>query len=253
MKKLLSGLFGVGMPDFNAIIEAAYRAALEGFLLYAIIGVLLAVIILLIINLRKSFQPESNLFKFFNYINFIYLPLLFVFVFGSFGSWNSSKKYAIGEIHEGVLPSVKMIFPAFQIYLSMNDEKLKSEKADLKAAVLRFSTIISITTTSDSWLEKQKIAVAKKEIPLMLYRGIDAVVQTEIEKRGNPTGDELAVAMNMSFFRPTSKFWSSTEEKLIEGTKNYFNTKLSKLSIYYAIASLFLLLQLLVLTFKTKR
>jgi hypothetical protein len=250
MKKLLSGLFGAGMPDFDAIIEAAYQAASSGFVWYAIVGFLLAIIALLLINLVSFIRPKTRLFRAFNYVNFLYLPVLFVFVFGTLGAWSFSKNYAVEEIHEEVLPSVKMIFPAFQLYLNMNDETLRKEQVDLQAAVLRFASIISITTTSESWVERKKVEIAKKEIPLMLYRAIDAVVQTEIEQRGNPDNDILLVATNMSFFRPTDKFWSATEEKLVESTKSYFNTKLLGWFIYSLFASSFLLFQLVLVVKK---
>ena len=60
----------------------------------------------------------------------------------------------------------------------------------------------------------------------------------------------LLVTMNMSFFRPTDKFWSATEEKLVESTKSYFNTKLLGWFIYSLFASSFLLFQLVLVVKK---
>ena len=245
MKKLLSGLFGIKMPDFSVIIDAAFDVALQGFLFFGIIGFLLAVIALLVVNLATSFQPKSGLMRVINIINFVYLPLLFVLVFGGFGSLLATKKYAVSEIHEGVLPSVKFAFPAFQLYLGMS-----SKNKDLKEAVISFASIISITSASDSWLDQQKLAIAKKEIPLMLYRGIDAVVETEIEKIGETNVDKLTLAENMDFFIPSANFWSTVEDKTTESTKDHFNKKLLSWGVYSVIVVSFLMLQLLLVVRK---
>ncbi|MBL4651614.1 MAG: hypothetical protein JKY53_01955 [Flavobacteriales bacterium] len=242
MKKLLSGLFGIKMPSFNLIIEAAFEAAWQGFLFFGVIGFLLAVIVLLVINLSKSFRPTSGIFKTFNTLDFVYFPLLFVFFFGTFGSWLATKKCSVNEIHEGVLPSVKIIFPAFQLYLGMN-----SKSQNLKEAVVAFSSIVSISTDSDNWIEQQKVAVAKKDIPLMLYRGIDAIVETEIDNRGETDINKLELAENMDFFIPSATFWNTVEDKTIESTKNHFNKKLLWWGVYLLIAASFLMLQILLL------
>ena len=253
MGKLLGSLFGAGMPDFNGIIEGAYEVAAQGFFLYGIIGGLIALVFLLVINLVSYCRPKTLLFKIFNIINFIYIPFLLAFVIGSYGAWNFSKKNAVGEIHDNVLPAIKLAFPVFQLYLNMNEDELRKDKLDLQGAVLKFSAIISISTASASWIDQQKVAVAKKEIPLMLYRGIAAVVQTEKEEQELTAVDELTIASSMSFFKVNPHFWDTVEINLTTSTKNYFQTKLMVWLRYSLLASSFLILQMLLLMLKKKR
>jgi hypothetical protein len=253
MGKLLGSLFGAGMPDFNGIIEGAYEVAAQGFFLYGIIGGLIALVFLLVINLVSYCRPKTLLFKIFNIINFIYIPFLLAFVIGSYGAWNFSKKNAVGEIHDNVLPAIKLAFPVFQLYLNMNEDELRKDKLDLQGAVLKFSAIISISTASATWIDQQKVAVAKKEIPLMLYRGIAAVVQTEKEEQELTAVDELTIASGMSFFKLNPHFWDTVEINLTTSTKNYFQTKLMVWLRYSLLASSFLILQMLLLMLKKKR
>ena len=253
MDKLLGSLSGAGMPDFNGIIEGAYEVAAQGFFLYGIIGGLIAFVFLLVINLVSYWRPKTLLFKIFNIINFIYIPFLLAFVIGSYGAWNFSKKNAVGEIHDNVLPAIKLAFTVFQLYLNMNEDELRKDKLDLQGAVLKFSAIISISTASDSWIDQQKVAVAKKEIPLMLYRGIAAVVQTEKEEQELTAVDELTIASGMSFFKVNPHFWDTVEINLTTSTKNYFQTKLMVWLRYSLLASSFLILQMLLLMLKKKK
>ena len=253
MRKLLGSLFGAGMPDFNGIIEGAYEAAAQGFFLYGIIGGLIALVFLLVINLVSYWRPKTLLFKIFNIINFIYIPFLLAFVIGSYGAWNFSKKNAVGEIQDNVLPAIKLAFPVFQLYLKMNEDELRKDKLDLQGAVLKFSAIISISTASDSWIDQQKVTVAKKEIPLILYRGIAAVVQTEKEEQELTNVDELTIASGMSFFKVNTHFWDTVEINLTTSTKNYFQTKLMIWLRYSLLASSFLMLQMLLLMLKKKK
>ena len=253
MGKLLGSLFGAGMPDFNGIIDGAYEAATQGFFLYGIIGGLIALVFLLVINLVSHWRPKTLLSKTFNIINFIYIPFLLTFTIGSYGAWNFSKKNAVGEIHDNVLPSIKLAFPVFQLYLNLNEDELRKDKLDLQGAVLKFSTIISISAASDSWIDQQKVAVAKKEIPLMLYRGIAAVVQTEKEEQELTTVDELTIASGMSFFKVNPNFWDTVEINLTTSTKNYFQTKLMVWLCYSLLASSFLILQIILLMLNKKQ
>lgn len=253
MEKLLGSLFGAGMPDFNGIIDGAYEAATQGFFLYGIIGGLIALVFLLVINLVSHWRPKTLLSKTFNIINFIYIPFLLTFTIGSYGAWNFSKKNAVGEIHDNVLPSIKLAFPVFQLYLNLNEDELRKDKLDLQGAVLKFSTIISISAASDSWIDQQKVAVAKKEIPLMLYRGIAAVVQTEKEEQELTTVDELTIASGMSFFKVNPNFWDTVEINLTTSTKNYFQTKLMVWLCYSLLTSSFLILQIILLMLNKKQ
>ena len=253
MGKLLGSLFGAGMPDFNGIIEGAYEVAAQGFFLYGIIGGLIALVFLLVINRVSYWRPKTLLFKIFNIVNFIYIPFLFVFVIGSYGAWNFSKKNAVGEIHDNALPAIKLAFPVFQLYLNMNEDKLRRDNMDLQGAVLKFSSLISISAASDSWIDHKKVAVAKKEIPLMLYRGINAVIQTEKENLELYAVDELTIAYDMSFFKVNPTFWDTVEINLTTSTKIYFQTKLLIWLRYSLLASSFLILQMLLLMLKKKR
>lgn len=245
MKKLLGGLLGNGLPDFDSIIVSAFAQFKLGFITYGIIGFLLAIIFLLVTNYVERFKAKSTLFKVFSYFNLVYIPVLFVLVCGSLGAWTYSRNHSISEIPEEVVPSLKISFPAFQLYLEMNHKLIDERNYDLKDMTMRFSKLISFESNSDAWIDQQKLKVAEKEIPLMLYRGIDAIVQTEIEKKGITDQKKIDVAMEMSFFKSGHTFWKDVENNLVDSTQNYFNLKLIWWFGYSLVGGSLLLLQLL--------
>lgn len=244
MKKLLNGLFNGGFPDFEQIINSAFDEVKQGFFLYATIGVLVSVIILLLINLVRSWKPTTSLFKFFNVINFVYFPVLFALVFGSYGALSFGKKHSISEVHDGVVPSLQVIFPTFQLYLGMQDD----DDMELEDAVLKYANTIQLTTDSESWIEQKKIEVAQKEIPQMLYRGIQAMVDTEREMKNiSEKKSDVRVAQEMAFLKVNSDFWNLTEEKLKASTSSHFTNKYLMWALYSIVLASLLILELILI------
>ena len=241
---LISALFGKGLPDFNLIINDCFIEIIRGFKLYGIIGVLLAVIVLFILNSVKRFKPKKSVFKLFNIINFIYLPLLFGITFGGFGALNFAQTFTEKQLPENVIPSIQMSFPTFQLYLTMNWKKLKKENARLEDAVTDYAKVIEIWTDSNSWVEKKKTKVANVEIARMIYKGIESVVETEIERKGSKSGDYLEVARKMNFIKVSPGFWDEVETKTLDKTRTDFRNKRIKYAILTLIFSSLLILEL---------